>query len=358
MNIMTIVYIIFSIVILGLIVLIHELGHFIAGRLCGIGVVEFSIGFGPKLFGWTRKDIMYSVRGIPFGGYCKFVGEDEENPRPDAMNAQPVWKRIVTVIAGPLMNVLLAYIVAVIALSSFALYTLLPVVDNVLPDMPAQAAGFEGGDVIVSVNGNKVSYDGLGTEAIRSAVQTSDHDQPVMFVVLRGGTEVTIPVVPMAVETQQEKADGTIAKGTAYQIGIEFTPLQVTSPTFYIKTATVGMLSSLKNIVFKGEGTENLSGPVGIISDMSAQVTQGPPTILQFVILISLSLGVMNLLPLPALDGGRLVFLVVEGIRRKPVPPEKEGFVHAIGFVLLFGLLIVVTVKDVWNIILRITGKA
>ena len=106
-------YVLIAIVLLGVIIIVHELGHFAVGRLCGIGVVEFSVGFGPKLFGWKRKGIDYSVRVLPFGGYCKFVGEDDDNPSPNAMNQMPVWKRFLTVFAGPAMNFVLAYLAAV-----------------------------------------------------------------------------------------------------------------------------------------------------------------------------------------------------------------------------------------------------
>jgi regulator of sigma E protease len=352
---MNFVYILVSIVILGLIVLAHELGHYVAGRLCKIGVVEFSVGFGPKIFGWKRKDIQYSFRAIPIGGYCKFVGEDEDNPRPDAMNAQPVWKRFVTILSGPLMNFVLAFVVAVAVLASYGM-TLLPLVGTVLPDMPAMKAGFEAGDVITAVNGEAISYDEDGALRVRALLQAADEAHPLTFTVERGGESLTITAAPAPVEIEAVDESGNPTTQTAYQLGIEFGAQRYTvfravgSASQYLVDVSGQMLATIKNLVFKGEGVKEVSGPVGIISFMSTKVTEGASIMLQIVMLISLNLGIMNLLPLPALDGGRLVFLAVEGIRRKPVPPEKEGLVHGIGLILLFGLIIAVSFKDVWNI--------
>ena len=139
-------YVLIAIVLLGVIIIVHELGHFAVGRLCGIGVVEFSVGFGPKLFGWKRKGIDYSVRVLPFGGYCKFVGEDDDNPSPNAMNQMPVWKRFLTVFAGPAMNFVLAYLAAVAMLCMFY-GTVEPRIETVVADMPAAEAQLQPGEV-------------------------------------------------------------------------------------------------------------------------------------------------------------------------------------------------------------------
>ena len=142
-------YILVAIVILGVIVMMHELGHYLVGRLCGIGVLEFSVGFGPKLFGWTRKGIDYSVRALPLGGFCRFLGEDDKNDAPNAMNNAPVWKRFLTVAAGPAMNFVLAFIAAVAMLCAFYVYDIYPKIDTIAENTPAYESVLQEGDVIL-----------------------------------------------------------------------------------------------------------------------------------------------------------------------------------------------------------------
>lgn len=353
-----VIYVLVALFILGIIVMVHEVGHFVAGRLCGIGVVEFSVGFGPKVFGWKRKDILYSIRAIPMGGYCKFVGEDEVNASPNAMNLQPVWKRFVTILAGPVMNFVLAYITVVFLLANYSVAGIFPVIDSVQSDMPAQEAGLEAGDIITSVNGTEVTYDTDGIEVIRNVISSSDLITPITLGIERDGQPMELSIVPTRVETETTDSEtGETVPSTAIQIGIVFGSRTYTVgesirySTTYMIDVTKQMLLTIKNLVFKGEGLKEVSGPVGIISYVSKQVNEGMGMILQIIFVISLNLGIMNLLPLPALDGGRLVFLAVEAVRRKPVPADKEGMVHAIGFLLLIGLILVVTYRDIAKLI-------
>jgi len=355
---MNILYIIAALLILSLIVMVHELGHYIAGRLCGIGIVEFAVGMGPKLVGWERKGIKYSLRAIPIGGFCAFVGEDDENPAPNAMNNMPVWKRFITVASGPVMNFVLAYIVCAILLANFVNAQLMPRIDAVIPEMPAYEAGFEAGDVVVAVNGTEISYDNDGAELMRSMVQVADDTTVLTFTVKRGSEYIDITLSPALVPvTYVDSKTGEEYIQDTYQIGIQFGARNYTfsesivkAGGYMVNTAKL-MLETIKNLIFKGEGINDVSGPVGIVSVMSQQISQGAYTILYLVFIISLNLGIMNLLPLPALDGGRLVFLAVEGITRKRIPPEKEGYVHALGLLLLFGFMIFVTYKDIVRLI-------
>ena len=164
-----ILYILLAIVMLGVIVTVHEFGHYLVGRLCGIGIVEFSVGFGPRLLGWERKGIQYSLRLIPLGGYCAFVGEDELNDDPRAMNNQPVWKRFLTVLAGPFMNFVLAYVVCTAMLAMFMTAETFPTVGQLEADMPAAAAGMRVGDVIVQVDDTAIDYGSAGVSQIGRA---------------------------------------------------------------------------------------------------------------------------------------------------------------------------------------------
>ena len=355
---MQILYILTALLILSFIVMVHEFGHYLAGRLCGIGIVEFAVGMGPKIIGWERKGIKYSLRAIPIGGFCSFVGEDEENPAPNAMNKMPVWKRFVTVASGPVMNFVLAYVVCAILLANFMNTILMPRIDAVIEDMPAYEAGFQAGDVVTAIDGIEISYDNDGAEKMRSIVQAADDNTVLEFTVDRDGETVELELSPALVPVPYINAQtGEEYVRDTYQIGIQFGVRNYTfseaivgAGGYMVDTAKM-MVEALKNLVFKGEGVDEMSGPVGIISVMSEQVKEGMYMILYLIFIISLNLGIMNLLPLPALDGGRLIFLAVEGITRKRVPPEKEGLVHALGLFLLMGLMVFITYNDIVRLI-------
>ena len=345
-----ILYVLLAILMLGVIVTVHEFGHYVVGRLCGIGIVEFSVGFGPRLFGWERKGIKYSLRCIPLGGYCAFVGEDQRNDDPRAMNNQPVWKRFITVLAGPFMNFVLAFVVCALMLHGYFIAESFPVIDQVAAEMPAEAAGLMPGDRIVKVNGVEIGESTAGVNQIVAAIQNHDMSSPIDIAVLRAGETLRFDLnaVPAAGE------DG---EPTRWQIGIVFKSRTFTlfeamrESGAYMADTTKLMLESLRNLIFKGEGIEDTAGTVGIIALVSQRAREGVYMVLWLMFIISLNLGIMNLLPIPALDGGRLLFLIVEAIRRKPIPPEKEGTVHGIGMLLLLGLFVVLTFHDIVRLI-------
>ncbi len=340
-------YIIAALLIIEVIVAVHEFGHYLAGRLCGMGIVEYSIGMGPKIIGFRKNDIDYSLRAIPIGGFCKFVGEDEDNSDPRAMNNQAVWKRIITVAAGALMNFVLAYVAAVILFAAFS-YKTIPAVGNVLPDTPAMEAGLLAGDQIVAVNGMDVA-DGLEGVTFVQSVVGKAQGETVSFDVQREGQRLQVDIAPALVTLE----DGSQVYQVGIQFGVERYGFWESFPAAgeYMLDSSTMMLDALRKLVFKGEGADDMVGTVGIISMVSETVREGWHMVFLFLFVISLNLGIINLLPLPALDGGRLVFLIVEAIRGKPIPPEKEGIVHAIGFVLLLVLFVVLTYQDIVRII-------
>ena len=342
-----ILYILIAIVMLGFIVTVHEFGHYLVGRLCGIGIVEFSVGFGPKLVGFRRKGIAYSLRLIPLGGYCAFVGEDEENPAPNAMNNQPVWKRLLTVAAGPAMNFLLAFVFCALLLSNFIVAEYQPRIAHIYADTPAAECALEVGDVLVEINGTSISYDGAGVEAARAVISSSDLDAPLSLVIARDGERIAMEVQPQRIEDDESGQ-------TRYQLGIAFGGRTyrfgeaLGRSCGYMVEFTREMLRALRDLLFHGTGVEDMMGPVGIISFVSDQVSsQKLYAVVNLTFFLSLNIGIMNLLPLPSLDGGRLIFLIIEAIRRKPIPPEKEGMVHAIGLGLLLMLFVFITYKDI-----------
>jgi len=343
-----ILYVLLAIVMLGIIVTVHEFGHYLVGRLCGIGIVEFSVGFGPRLLGWERKGIKYSLRAIPLGGYCAFVGEDERNDDPRAMNNQPVWKRFITVLAGPFMNFVLAFVVCAIMLNGYFVAETFPVVNQVMEGMPAEASGLQAGDRILEVNGVELTNDSAGVSLMLSTMQSSDMTRPIDLVIERDGQRMNFAINAVPVEDSE---------GTRYQIGIVFSSRTFTffesirEAGSYMAETTGLMLDSLKNLIFKGEGLNDTAGTVGIIAVVAQRAREGVYEVLWLMYIISLNLGIMNLLPIPALDGGRLLFLIVEMIRRKPIPPEKEGLVHGIGMILLLGLFVVLTYHDIVKLV-------
>ena len=339
-------YIILSLLVLCVIIIVHEFGHYLVGRLCGIGILEFSVGFGPKLFGWTRKGIDYSVRALPLGGYCKFLGEDSENSAPNAMNNASVWKRIATVAAGPAMNFVLAYISAVVMLCLFAFGTTTAMISEVYDNTPAAEAGLMAGDVIVAANGTEISNDNTGVSEVRQLITSADG--AVTLTVDRGGEEISFDLTPALV------TDETTGE-TKKQIGIVFDTQWETYSFLeaipgagrYMIEYTKELLDFLRKLIFKFEGAENVSGVVGTVAVMSDTMKSDPLLVWEILFLISLNLGIMNLLPIPGLDGGRLVFLIIEAVRGKPVPPDKEGLVHFIGLALLMLLAVVLVWHDI-----------
>ena len=346
----SILYIILALLILGFITVAHEFGHYIVGRLCGIGIVEFAVGFGPKLLSFTRKGIKYSLRLLPLGGFCAFVGEDGENPAPNAMNNMPVWKRFLTVAAGPAMNFIVAFIFCVILLCGFMVAEYQPWIAEIYESTPAAASELREGDIVTHVNGESISYDTAGMETARTIILDSG-EKEITLSVKRGEASYEIAITPAPIV---DEASGE----TYYQLGIAFgsrgyTFGEAVKGSFgYMVDFTRALILALKDLVFHGTGADEVMGPVGIISFVSDTISVSRwYGAVYLVFFLSLNLGLMNLLPLPGLDGGRLIFLIVEGIRRKPIPPEKEGMVHGMGLMLLFTLVIFITYKDIIRLI-------
>ncbi len=334
-------YYILALLLLGVLILAHEAGHFLAARACGIGVQEFAMGMGPLLLKKTsKKGTQFSLRLFPIGGYCQFYGEDEDLPDPRAFNRQPVWKRVVTVASGPLMNFIVAFLVIVLYMSAVGLLAVVPNVAQVEPN--AQQAGLMPGDELIAVNGEAVT----DTQMIALAIDESAGES-VTLTVLRDGEQMEIAVTPFYdEELGRYRAGFTFAQERVHVPLLQSIPFSV---SYNVESVRL-IASTLKNLVFKGEGVNEVTGPVGTVYVIQ-EVTQtgGLDVYLELIALISVNLGVVNLLPIPGLDGSRLLFLLVEAIRRRPVKRELEGAIHATGFILLMGLMIVLTYKDIMS---------
>lgn len=356
-------YILLALVLLGVIVTVHEFGHYLVGRACGIGVIEFSVGMGPKLFGWERKGIKYSLRLLPLGGYCSFVGEDENSDNPHAMNNQPVWKRMLTVLAGPAVNLLLAVIVATgliaggVIVNPFEVDSQ-PVLLSVVENSAAAEAGLLPGDTIAAIDGEAISCDSAGMERAREIIGATPAGGTLTLTVKRGGETLDVTL------SRYSEEDGRTMIGVSFQSFYRSYDLNVFEAipeafklTWRVVVETVKFLKNLLVGLFTGQGVQDgaVQGVVGIVSTVSDDMKVGFGTtfvdglysILYWLMIISMNLGIMNLLPLPALDGGRMLFLVIEGLRGKPFNREREGLVNLIGFALLIMLAIFITYKDI-----------
>ncbi len=337
---------ILALLLFSFIVFFHELGHFLLARKNGIYVEEFCIGMGPVLVKKKGKETTYSIRLLPIGGAC-MMGEDEvENLDEKSFNNKSVWARISVIAAGPVFNFILAFILSVIVVSWLGYDK--PVIKSVLENSAAEEAGLKEGDVIKEINGKNIH---IFREI--SAYNQFHPGEKMELTYERNGKEYTVSLKTRPDETGRYLIG--ITQGQ-YKKANAFTALQY---GFYeVKFWIDYTIESLKMLFTGVIGLDQLSGPVGIVDvvdeayDTNIQygISSVVLAFLNLSILLSANLGVMNLLPLPALDGGRLVFLFVEAIRGKRIPPEKEGLVHMAGLIALFGLMIFVMFNDLQRI--------
>jgi regulator of sigma E protease len=323
--------IVIAILVFNAIVFFHEAGHYIAARLGGIKVVEFALGMGPKLLYKKIGDTVYSLRAFPIGGFCLMLGEDEEKNDPAAFNNKPVTTRLAAIAAGPIVNLLVAVLIYSLVLAPAGT----PVVGQVTKGMPAEQAGIVAGDVIIDINDVKIN----SWEQIKPEI--SKHEGELITITLENkGVQRDVQLTPI-------KNPGTndVLIGVAQQVKITgFSLNKGVSSTFTITKMVMEFLGQL--VVGKADAGD-VSGPVSIFVYMNDAAKSGLISVLGITAIISLNLAIFNLLPLPALDGGRLIFLLIELIRRKPVPAEKEGMVHFIGLVALMALSLFLAYRDI-----------
>ena len=361
-------YIILAILLLAILIVAHEFGHFMAARAMKIDVREFSVGFGPKLVGWkSRKyETTFAVRAIPMGGYCAFYGEDDatgqskDDPRNFAKHS--VWKRMFVILMGPVMNFVLAFLVATVLIWCIGVTVATepeaydPFIQEVLAAGPAHDAGLQAGDEVLEINGINM-MDGTMDTLLNTIAGWKEEEGPLEMTIRRGGETVHTSVTPVWNEEAQKMQIGVYINGYLRTETLHVGVFGGFREAWKLCTNAGGaILRALKNLVTKGEGLEDTAGPVGIVSmistEVAGQVQQGGAgagisAFTQLLILISINLGLMNLLPIPGLDGSRLVFGIIEAIRGKPVPQQKEAMVHLIGMGLLLALMVFFTFRDV-----------
>lgn len=336
--------IVIAIVLFSILIIFHELGHFLMAKLNGIRVREFTLGLGPTLIGITKGETKYCLKLLPFGGSC-VMGEDEESDEPDAFNNKSVWARISVVAAGPVFNFILAFLFALVIIGCEGYDE--AKVQAVTEGFPAEAAGIQPGDTIVKLN-----HDRIRVYREISLFVNMHQGETVNVVYERDGERYETTLEPKLDEESGRyylgfSSNGQRTKGNVLQV-LKYSLYEV---EYWIETTYKSLA-----MIFRGQvSADDVSGPVGIVSAIGDTYEQSKAdgfyyvmlNMLNFAILLSANLGVMNLLPLPALDGGRLVFLIIEAIRRKPINKEKEGMVHFIGFALLMLLMVVVLFNDI-----------
>ncbi|HEY6633059.1 MAG TPA: RIP metalloprotease RseP [Rhizobiaceae bacterium] len=344
--------------VLTVVVFVHEMGHYLVGRWCGIGVKAFSIGFGPELIGFDdRRGTRWKLSAIPLGGYVKFVGDMNATSTPDAgeiealsdedkkvaFHTQPVWKRALTVFAGPAFNFLLTIAVFAVMFSIYGKVVSEPVVAEVRPDSPAAAAGFQPGDRFVSVDGTPVE----SFADVQRLVSGRTGD-PIVFVLARDGREVTTTATPELME--QTDALGNVVKigvigvvstpETAQSRVVAFTPGAAVAEAV-VETGHIVVRTGqfLKRFVVGREDKCQLGGPIKIAKISGQAAKLGFEWLVQLVALLSVGIGVLNLLPIPPLDGGHLVFYAVEAIKGRPVSERAMEAMYRAGFFLVLAFM-------------------
>lgn len=350
----TLINIILALLVFSAIIFFHELGHFIFAKLNGIYVNEFAVGMGPAIFSFQRKETKYSLRAIPMGGFCMMMGEDEDVDDERSFSRKSVWARISVAIAGPMFNFILAFILSLVLIGMCGYDA--PVITKFSDTSPARDSGLLVGDVITGYNGNKI-YNFREVMVYNQLNQTGND---ITLTVERNGEPIEVTFTPALTENGYLMGIycGERQKGNVITT-IKYSALEL---RYYVKTTFL----SLEYLIGGKLGIESMSGPVGIVSMMSdtideAKASSGDNTkdvvlnvflnIINFCIMLSANLGVMNLLPLPALDGGRTLMLLVEAIFKKKMSTDKEALINTIGFVFLLGLMFVVMIQDIVKIV-------
>lgn len=344
--------IVIALIIFGIIVLIHEFGHFLFAKLSGIKVLEFSVGMGPRILSFKGKETKYSLKLLPLGGSCQMMGEDEDEQMPShgSFNEAPVFNRIATIAAGPIFNFILAFFVAIFIVANVGVDK--PIISGFMDGLPAASSELKAGDEIKKINGVKIDF----YRNVSTYLYLHAGEDITLDVSREGEGNKTVKITPVYNEEYKQYMLGLESKGyeklnNPLEV-IKYSALEV---KYTISTTIDSLIYLIKGKANAGE----ISGPIGIITVIGDTVEQSKSygifvvilSLAQMTLLLSANLGVMNLLPLPALDGGRLIFLFLEIIFRRPLNRKLEGYIHLAGFALLMLLMVFVMVNDIRRII-------
>ncbi len=347
----------YVLLVLGGLIFIHELGHFLMARAFGMGVTTFSLGFGPKLFSFTRGKTEYCLSLVPLGGYCAMVGEEDASDMPEGFTAEenmalrPAWQRLLVVAAGPASNILIAWFICWGLAFGYGQQHIVPVIGQVLEDSPAQKAGIVTNDTILSIDGTPTN----DWTSMAAAIAASE-GKAMQVLIKRDDKDITLEIVPKSVT--QTNIFGEEKPG--YVIGVHSAGVMHHSPVGFIAAAGIGLDRTWEMVELTWMGfvklfqrvvpLDQVGGPIMIAQMVGQQAEQGLAPVLALAALISINLGILNLLPIPVLDGGHIVFYTIEMIARRPVPIRAREMASRVGFFLLISLMILATFNDIWRI--------
>lgn len=333
-------YLLLTLFLLDILVVLHEGGHFLVARLCGIKVLEFSVGMGPKVLSRVSKKsgIRYSFRAFPIGGYVQMEGEDGESDEQGSFSSMPLYKRFATVLAGPFVNILIGF------LCMFFIVLFSTPVSTVVADFQEGATspgyGLTAGDKIIKVGPTRVHS---GSELVYEILNRGY--EPVDLTVVRDGEKIVLPGVVFPTEEEEGTSFG---RYDFILYAMRKTPGNLLEQAFFRSVSTVKMVfDSIGGLITGRFGVDSVSGPIGITSAVGEAAKTGFSSLFYLFTVISVNLGIMNLLPLPALDGGRILMLLIELVIRRKVKPEVEGYINFAGMVILLTLAVLITAKDI-----------
>ena len=340
--------IIWFILILGVIILVHEFGHFIFAKWAGVYVYEFSIGMGPKIFGKKGKngETEYCIRAIPLGGFVRLAGEevddDKKIKKDRKLYNKSFIQRFLIMFAGAMNNFILCFVLLLVSAFIYGSISQKPVVSSVNEEYPAYIAGIQEGDTILEINGDKVN----SWSEVQLLIQTTKGEELKLLLEDKNGSEKVIKLIPDIVENEDGSTSYIIGVGMGGKVEKGFVPsikyaVETTGSLFKL------MLVTVKELFTGGVAVKELSGPVGIYTLVGEQSKAGFQNILYLIAFLSINVGVINLMPFPAFDGGRILFLIIEKITGKAIPTKVENLINNIGFFLLIALMIYVTFNDI-----------
>lgn len=328
-----------SVLVFGLLIFIHEFGHFLVAKRVGIKVLEFALGMGPKLFGFQKGETLYSLRLFPIGGFVRMAGmEPQDLDDERGFNKKSVWQRMAVISAGPAMNLVLAVFLFASIFAFIGLPRPEPIIGEVIPGHPAAAAGLQPGDRILAINGEKV-----GSWAEMVALIQKHPGQPLTLEVQRGQERLKIKLVAESRRTDDGRELGFIGIGQA--LGRQ-NPLEALKNGLLQTIGIVFFWFKALALMISRKMAPDFAGPIGITQMIGEATRSGLTNLLSLAGALSANLGLINLLPIPALDGSRLLFLLLEAVRGKPIDPARENFIHLIGFAVLIFLAIVIAYQD------------